>query len=200
MSKKTFVIFGLLVLVLAVADPLAGLPLRRRRRHAARRRSRPTSRTARASSRPTAAPATRSTRPGPTATSAPTSTNCWRPPARRPATDEADDQGDRRPRPQRDRERRRQHDHPGRMPAGILTGEQAEEVAEFVATTAGAARPASGSVRATGPRPAQRSRSRAGADRAGKASAWIMPRDFADDERLHLPYSHLDFLRLNAVH
>ena len=32
MSKRTFIVFGLLILVLAVAHPLAGFPLQRRRR------------------------------------------------------------------------------------------------------------------------------------------------------------------------
>ena len=118
--------------------PLARFPLqgRRRDRRAGGRRQ-PEGRPV-ASSRPTAAPATRSTRPAPTATTARTSTNCWRPRARRPAA--APRRRSRRPKAASSTRSKTASTAPrpraGCRPASS-TGSRPEEVAEFVANTAG---------------------------------------------------------------
>ena len=136
MSRKTFVVFGLLVVFLAVLIPW--LAFRSNGDAATGAQEVPADlKEGQSSSRPTAAPATRSTRRAPTATSRRTSTNCWprtgRPRPNAQQTIEAtegrvlnaiDDGVD-------------SSTTPGRMPAGILNEQQAEAVAEFVAHTAG---------------------------------------------------------------
>ena len=138
MSKRTFIWFGVLVLVLAVVIPLLAFRAKGDG-ETGDEKVPPTSKGGQSLFQsPTAAPATRSTRPAPTATTPRTSTNCSppRPAGRRPkrsstiksiegrvlnAIENGVDSST----------------TPGRMPAGILNEEQAEEVAEFVARTAG---------------------------------------------------------------
>ena len=134
MRKKTFVVFGLLVVLLAVLIPWLVFRSDGDAGTGAQEVPARASRTARLSSRSTAAPATRSTRPAPTATSAPTSTNCSPKTGRRKKAPIATAGN---PRPKVAIEEGVDSTAPGRMPPGILTGEQAEEVAEFVAHAAG---------------------------------------------------------------
>ena len=137
MRKRPFVIFGLAVAVLAVLIPILAFRSNGDPIPASRKDVPASLETGKTSSRPTAGPATPFTRRAPTATSGPTSTCCWPPPARRagdtikakPGLNAIHNGVDRTT--------------PGRMPAGIISGQQADQVAEFVANVAGqVARPA----------------------------------------------------------
>ena len=114
MSKRTFIVFGLLVLVLAVVDPLARLPLQGGRARPATRRSPPNLKGGQSLFQTNCGTCH-------TLYSAGTDGNYGPEPRRTARPDRAadrakradDDQSDRRPRPERGRKRRRQLHHPG---------------------------------------------------------------------------------------
>ena len=133
MSKRTFIWFGVLILVLAVVIPFAAFRAKGDGENGETRYRR-TSRAPSRSSSSTAAPATRSTAPAPTATTRLTSTNCSPPRAEIAESTIKSTEGRVLNAIENGVD---SSTTPGRMPGGILNEEQAQQVAEFVARTAG---------------------------------------------------------------
>ena len=128
MSKRTLVIFGIFVAIFGVLLPVLGDQQGGRRGRVARAASPPATRRRRSSSSRTAARATRSHAPAPTASSGPNLDELLgqgTPEANVTRVQNAIENGF------------NTEDFNGYMPAGIVQGEDAEEVADFVARVAG---------------------------------------------------------------